>query len=218
MKTVYVLNLTSKRIAVLTGMMLIFMGTSFFFGGYFDADKKSLQFLSFLKNKSYERPIEEIETFTIEETETKELNASENEFYMRPAEIEPKGTLITKESSDNEILKPYSAPTKEDTTISKTENSSLAQVSFISQAPNKKTDLREHFSLQLGAFSKESEAVVFQKELKQKGVATRIDKGSKYYFIRTGKTASKNELNYLYNKIKNELKINVMFIKRKVSK
>ena len=210
MKTVYVLNLTSKRIAILMGFMLILFGVSFYFGGYFQADKKSIELISFLKNKNYDQPKEEIETFTIEDESFAEPNANDSDFYLKPADIEIQ--KIDLEPENLEILKP-----PQNSEITPRTKIISPVVEKRPEPVVKKTGFSEYFSLQLGAFSKESEAKIYQKELKLKGIASRIDKGNNYYFIRTGKAPEKDELQYLYKKIKDQLKIDVLYIKRKVS-
>ncbi|MDH5716585.1 MAG: SPOR domain-containing protein [Spirochaetia bacterium] len=220
MKTIYVLNLTGKRILILMLFFLLMLTVSFAVGGYLNIKLIDLRSLSMSQNSSSKSNIDvaDIETYIIEDTNNKKIEKESNS-YLRPAEIdfnENEKLTVLSEPSDIKVGAKEEIKKRLDTAnISQSKPSIEKKTASL----NKSTveNINEYYTLQLGAFKNEKDANLYKNQLMAKGIATRVDKGAAYYFIRTGKADDKSKLEYLYNKIKNELKINVLYVKRKVS-
>lgn len=71
-----------------------------------------------------------------------------------------------------------------------------------------------HYTVQVGAYSHEKDAIRVMKKLQSKGIRAQVDRGVLYYFVRAGKANRENSLVSLNQKIDKLLNVQSKIIHR----
>lgn len=82
---------------------------------------------------------------------------------------------------------------------------------FIKPPPSRKkkmdfsvSEKEPFYTIQVGAFMHEKDALQLKELLKKKGIEARVDRGSRYWFVRVGKSNHRDKLQNLAQKLKAE--------------
>jgi len=206
MKKVYVINLDKKRILILVGAILSVVGTAFYAG-------------SMQKNSGYTA----YEDFnSIMESGKSNNNLVSNSGELTPLEPIPELEIQSSNIPSNKpVLRteedPFlNAPARrvtQQTTISTSQNdtASLKPIKEITNSTGK------YYTIQLGAYKRETDAIRYVNELGKKGIQARVDRGVMFYFVRAGKFKDKSDLEPLYKKIHDSLKLEAIVVYRTLS-
>ena len=194
MKQIYVINLNQKRIFLVVGVFLIILGTSLWSG---------------IKiGRSYNINFEKDDQF----------NVSDNAIRQKPLGIDdPLGSdyIPVQNPENNDLLSgmerqgkiarpipPIHLPrlASKDRLDIKTRDpmarKAPARTPSLSVSKKQKlsSNKKASYTIQVGAFRHEKDAKSLVSRLKKKKIKSYIDRGVKYYYVRTGKASSKERL------------------------
>jgi len=199
-KKVYVVNLDSTRILILTGVLFSMVGTAFLFG---------LRFQDFtLANGSFAlEPTHDISDRSADSKFENEQNLSNLPPEDRELFQNPHGEVIYTEDPFME-----GPDHKTSSNISRTTPRVVTEKRSTTSG-----DGPRYYTIQLAAFKHERDALSYKKELKEKGLETRIDRGILYYFVRIGKEQKEEKLDPMLRKIRDTLKLEAIVVHQKIS-
>lgn len=198
MKKVYALNLTPKRITMLSGVITLLFSMFFFIGFLLGKETgvpgdHSLHepFIENNEDLSIQEPLQEKNNTksqsAFEKNIQKELNAMSMDNHLdevvNPEEIHPPQKSLPK--IERSAIKKNTIK-KEQKNVPAKENAHV---------------INKYYTLQIAAFIHEKDAVRLKKKLKKESIQSRVDRGIRYWFVRSMKTENKSELQDVKNRL-----------------
>lgn len=210
-KKIYVVNLDNKRIILLMGSFILLISLSFLIGLKSD-----------FKNKHIIIPASE--------SMGESLNSDTNQ-VLASANASKENNVLVLPEEDTRIFEKHESQTRDDSFLGDPPERSV--IKKMALPPQKNTVVKErvkkensettleklekYYTIQIGAYVHEKDAISYQARLKKKDIESRIDHGKMYYFVRAGKSADKESLQPLLKKINNTLKLQAIVVQRKIS-
>lgn len=214
-KKVYVINLDNKRVILLTGLFFFLFSISFLAG--FKWDENNVQNLKNVQN---------VENTAISMNGVKDIE--ENHLLASGNAGQEKNILVLPEE-DNRIFSQKKKITTDDPFIIEPPAHSTDKKEPVQSSAKKTSEevskkemiasktLEKYYTIQIAAFTHEKDAISYQDQIKKKNIDSRIDKSSKYYYVRSGKSKDKAQLQSLLKKINNVLNLQAIVVQKKIS-
>lgn len=228
MKKMYIVNLDKSRIIILAGLVLAIFGFSFLLGSRFSGAHPNPENAFFNnhnpdsgQNGLLSAPGEDdsqlealVEEASPQESQVTALPAEDKKLFQEntikivedPFLSSAKPSVERKESfnSDSSSKKNQKAPSKS------------TSVSSSSAKPvTKTTSNQKSYSVQLGAYVHEKDAISFRKKLLKEGLKeARVDRGIRFYYVRAGRFHNKSDVEQLYKKIHDTMKLEAIVVLR----
>jgi len=204
MKSMYVLNLDNQRIIIVLGVVLMLCAGSFMLGMKYHSsiDKANAEGLA------------------LEDILKKEQVAT--------PQIEAKPKALT----EDEVISREISKFKEQDLITSLPETTTAvirtQDRFISGPPkkrgtHKKLIVRRQrpanvvYTIQIAAFARQQDARKLLGELKAKGISARIDRGKRFFFVRSGKASRKASLQRRLSTIRSKSGLQAIVVRKQLS-
>jgi cell division septation protein DedD len=211
-KKVYVINLDRTRITILSGILIASLGGTFLTGLKFRWPVEN----STINQSTQLLPDEAIpKELPVKLSEEKILSLPEedNQIFANNSDRIDDPFLNDPPQRFQFQLKKRDKKEVENTDV---KNSVKPLAKSVSKSSNTEKE-GIFYTVQVGAFAHEKDANELVKDLKKKGVDARVDKGTLYYFVRTGKASRKEALEPVYQKLTKKIKLNAIIIQKKIS-
>ncbi len=209
MKEIYIINLNKQRIFLLIGVFLVILGTTLWLGLKIGSTQ-----LNGLPNRNKFSAI--TEDMGISHQEIKNLNLSptvdtlENMKYSTVSPVQE-----NQENQENKkIPSILTQPTLQDNSSKiDVKNYDPLEKSLEATIQNKNKNKNKKFSIQVAAFNKKKDATTLVNRMKTDGfLEARVERGTRYYYVRTGYAKNKKMLTTQNQKIKNLLNVQSLII------
>ena len=222
MKEIYVINLSKKRISLLLGVFLVMLGSTLWLGlkiGRSDlkevAHPNDLLAIPEGEKRDAHEPMDSVLSL---------LDSSPESVAPKPTSVRQNKNLVPKSGkvpplSESAIARREmeAIPIKNYDPLRRT----LRRTKRATQkkaARNSSKSQAGHFSIQVAAFSKEKDASSLVRRMKADGFHdVRVDRGIRYYYVRTGRSRNKKMLAAKNERIKKLLNVKTLIVKRKGS-
>ncbi|MES0488876.1 MAG: SPOR domain-containing protein [Leptospirales bacterium] len=213
MKKVYVVNLDKKRILILMGAILSVVGAAFYAG-------------SMQKSSGY-TAYEDFNSIMGSQNSANDTGSN----YVELTPLEPIGELnvaIPNSKPDKPALRtqedPFlDAPPRPVTRQNSTQSTQTTQIDKPATSNTPRTvnesskSTNKYYTIQLGAYKRETDAKRYAEELSKQGVQARVERGIRFWLVYAGKTKDKTVLEPLYKKIHDSLKLEAIVVYRTLS-
>ena len=188
MRKIYVLNLDSRRLLVVAGILLVLFSVSIYLGMKIGAGNARSQETAHFSNIPADIPIVDHTPRQLAEngflqppnetTSQVALEAAPRDPVVQEAERSPTSLLLQED--------PFiQAPPKRKTAAKRTATETTVKTT---EKKTTKTAVPETFyTIQVAAFIKEQDARNLNSRLLSRGYASRVDRGNKFWFVRVGK-------------------------------
>lgn len=181
MKQLIVLNLNAKRIIILFGSFFSLFGFVLWLGiqsGVRAQKKRELDF-----NLANRAPVEDSSVKLLKQEENGAV------FELIPDKTNSKPVLEPLKATDFGASSNIDIPVVADPMAS----------SISSSGAN---NLNDYYTIQIAAFSKQADALRLVRDLQNKNIDAFIDRGVRYWYVRSGKSESKSNLQALASQIR----------------
>ena len=213
MKEIYVINLNKKRISLLLGVFLVMLGSTLWLGlkiGRTD-----------LRETAHSNEL--LALSESEKQNARERGDDRLSLFDSSLESIVPNSASGKQNEDL-ILKSGKVPPLHESAIAPKDMEAIPVKNYdpLRRAQKKKTARRPtksqagHFSIQVAAFSREKDASSLVKRMKAEGFHdVRVDRGIRYYYVRSGRSRNKNMLSGKNERIKKLLNVKTLIVKGK---
>lgn len=223
-REVYILQLDRARIVTLSGIFF-FLLSGIFLLGYKLAEPKTSNEMNRFENQSLEKEAETSlkldsaetglklnqEVLPIEEEIISQKQKAKEPVLMREPSDE-EGDLKESKSSGLRIVRER-VETKEDPFLRSPSSTVKKEARKLATRKENATRPIVGYTVQVAAFKHEKDALRLKSDLKKKGISARVEKGIRYYFVRTGKASSRKGLSSLARKVKSKTGIQTMVVR-----
>lgn len=204
MKKIYVLNLDKRRIYIVAGSLLILLGTTFVLGMRHSSYSSQVA-LSDSKESSEMYSLEEVVARSAAEHDSN-LTRSDNMKTNHPLDNLPLDNNTV--GHQKPILPPLSTESslsvQEDPMISRPPKHKRTKT----RKPATKTVQRSSnisssakYTIQVGAFVHEKDAIRLKNKLQKADIEARVERGIRFWFVRSGRSSDKSSLEAARQKI-----------------
>ena len=218
MKHFYVINLNTKRIFIVVGVLFILLSFFLWIGLKLGQKNANTEVSEILKEQNANNEEEDTnlppDTIQLSDNNSQEINQNQANINSNQANTNSNQALNNIPISDQEELPIQPDPLSNNVTSNNTQVSSLPLASKQTKSNLNTSKSGLSYTIQLGAYARENDAIKLVKELNAKKIKARVDKGVRFYFVRAGDAPSKESLSNMINEIKTKSNLNGIIIKK----
>lgn len=238
-KKIYVVNLDKNRLIIITGVFMFLFGLSFLGGLKWASFKNAGIFNTDTQRVNTPSSEETYENTAVREPEPVAL--ASHQTYHTPSLPKEDVKLFEKaklSDDDDPFLTEPPGNTKSQyftlKTVKREQTSRHDPKHDSKHDPKKKKVAIKHshdgkrkntnakswkpyYTIQIGAFRHEKDALALKNKLIDKGVSARVDGGKSYFFVRYGKSSDRERMVSLLKKIEPKLGLKAIVVKQKAS-